>query len=308
MNQIQPTTQNYQVITPDLYGKFIDFVDAKPQTVRTYKSNLKGFSSWLECEDIQRPTRQDVLKYRDFLKSKYKPATVQLYMTALRLFFQWLEVEGLYPDITKHVKGARVETGHKKDAFTPQQIKKIIGSIDRSTTAGKRDYAIFLLMVTGGLRDIEVSRANIGDLRTLGNETVLYIQGKGRDEKSDYIKVPFEVETALIEYLQTRSDRSDDAPLFTSLSNNSTEKRLSTRSISGNIKACFVKAGYDSNRLTAHSLRHTAVTLSLIGGATLQEAQAFARHSSITTTQIYAHNLDRMKNPCEGLITGAIFS
>lgn len=33
-------------------------------------------------------------------------------------------------------------------------------------------------MITGGLRTIEVSRANIEDLRTAGNNTVLFIQGK----------------------------------------------------------------------------------------------------------------------------------
>jgi len=35
-------------------------------------------------------------------------------------------------------------------------------------------------MLTCGLRTIEVSRANIGDLRVLGDNTVLYIQGKGK--------------------------------------------------------------------------------------------------------------------------------
>jgi site-specific recombinase XerD len=57
-------------------------------------------------------------------------------------------------------------------------------------------------------------------------------------------------------------------------------------------------AGFDSERLTSHSLRHTAITWSLQAGATLQEVQQFARHSSINTTQIYAHNLERLDNPC----------
>ena len=50
----------------------------------------------------------------------------------------------------------------------------------------------------------------------------------------------------------------------------------------------------DSSRLTAHSLRHTAVTLALMGGATIQEARLLARHSSINTTLIYAHNINRV--------------
>lgn len=79
------------------------------------------------------------------------------------------------------------------------------------------------------------------------------------------------------------------------------------RSISGLVKARLKQAGYNSDRLTAHSLRHTAVTLSLIGGQSLQEVQQFARHINITTTQIYAHNLDRANNKCEETIANAIF-
>ena len=162
-------------------------------------------------------------------------------------------------------------------------------------------------MVTGGLRDIEVHRANIEDLRTLGDSTVLYLQGKGREERAEYIKITPEVEKAIRASLTDRKSTDGKSPLFISLSNNSNGERISTRSISGTIKHYLRIAGYDSERLTAHSLRHTAVTLSLLGGKTLQEVQQFARHSNISTTQIYAHNLDRAKNNCEATIARAIF-
>ena len=179
--------------------------------------------------------------------------------------------------------------------------------MERDTAQGRRDYAIFALMVTGGLRDIEVHRANIEDLRTLGDSTILYLQGKGREERTDYVKVMPEVERAIRASLADRKDIQGKQPLFASLSNNSKGGRISTRSISGIVKNSLVKAGYESDRLTAHSLRHTAVTLSLLGGNSLQEVQQFARHSNIATTQIYAHNLERAKNKCESTIASAIF-
>lgn len=136
----------------------------------------------------------------------------------------------------------------------------------------------------------------------------MHIQGKGREEKTDYIKVQPIVERAIRSYLKSDSRKlNPKEPLFSSTSNNSKGKRLSTRSISGIVKNRLVKTGYDSERLTAHSLRHTAVTLTLLGGQTLQEVQQFARHTNITTTQIYAHNLDRAKNKCEEVIAKAIF-
>ena len=66
-------------------------------------------------------------------------------------------------------------------------------------------------------------------------------------------------------------------------------------------------AGYISSRLTAHSLRHTAITLALLAGQSIQDVQAFARHSSINTTTIYAHNVNRLDSRCESLIERAIF-
>ena len=75
--------------------------------------------------------------------------------------------------------------------------------------------------------------------------------------------------------------------------------RMTTRSISRIAKQAMREQGIDSPRLTAHSMRHTAVTLALLGGATVQETQAMARHASVTTTMRYAHNLDRAEAKAE---------
>lgn len=64
----------------------------------------------------------------------------------------------------------------------------------------------------------------------------------------------------------------------------------------------MVAIGFDSLRLTAHLLRHTAVALALKGGATLQQVQQFARHRLIQTTLHYAHNLEIARNPCPRLV------
>jgi len=296
-----------QAVTEDLYTRFISFLDASPKTVQTYTRAIRQFSKWLAERGISQPTREDVVAFREELKEGHKPSTVQSYIVAVRLFFQWTEQAGLYPNIAQHIKGAKLTKEHRKDYLTSSQVKSVLCDFDRSTPQGRRDYAIFTLMVTGGLRDIEVHRANIEDLRTLGDSTVLYLQGKGREERAEFIKVPAEVEKAIRASLADRTNATPDQPLFASMSNNSKGGRISTRSISGIVKTRLVQAGYDSDRLTAHSLRHTAVTLSLLGGNSLQEVQQFARHSNISTTLIYSHNLERMNNKCESTIASAIF-
>ena len=297
-----------QTITEDLFSRFTAYIDAKPKTVQTYTRAIRQFYAFLYRRGITQPQRADILAFRDELKATgHKPTTVQNYITAARLFFQWTAQEGIYPNIAEHIKGATLSKDHKKDYLTSKQVKRVLASIDRSTIQGKRDYAMLALMITGGLRTIEVSRADIQDIRTVGDDSALFIQGKGRDEKEEYVKIQPPVEDAIREYLKARglADMSD--PLFASTSNNSKGGRLTTRSVSGIVKDRLVAAGYDSSRLTAHSLRHTAVTLSLLGGEDLQKVQQFARHSNLATTMIYAHNLDRAKNKCEATIANAIF-
>ena len=290
-----------------LQARFIEHLETSPKTVATYTRAIRQFIKYLAERGIAQPTKEDLRAFKKDLKEEHAPATVQNYIVAVRRFFQWTEEEEIYPNIAKNLKSGSVDKGHKKDYLTSKQVKAVLSGINQDTPQGRRDYAIFALMVTGGLRDIEVHRANLEDLRTLGDSTVLYIQGKGREEKKEYIKVPAEVERAIRASLADRTDLEAKAPLFISLSNNSKGKRISTRSISGIIKEALKRAGYDSDRLTAHSLRHTAVTLSLLGGNSLQEVQQFARHRNISTTQIYAHNLDRAKNKCESTIASAIF-
>lgn len=297
----------YKSITVDLFAKFIDFVDATPKTIQTYTRAIRQFAKWLEAHGITQPTREDIIAYREELKADHKPSTVQNYITAVRLFFQWAEREGFYSNIADHIKGAKLDKNHKKDYLTSRQVKKVLEQAKEESIEGLRNYAILVLMFTGGLRTIEVSRANIEDLRTAGDNTVLYIQGKGHEEKTDYIKLMPEVEDAIRAYLKARGASDNKEPLFTSLSNNSKGARISTRSVSGIVKEALVNAGFNSDKLTAHSTRHTAVTLALMGGQSLQEVQQFARHTNIATTQIYAHNLDRAKNQCEATIAKAIF-
>ena len=289
------------------YLDYVSFLDAAPRTVQTYTGSIRQFIKWTQARGIRQPTRRDIIEYRDDLRKRCKPTTVQNYITAFRLFFKWTEQAGIYPNICDHIKGAKLDSSYKRDYLNADQVRDILTSIDTSSAKGNRDYCILELMVTGGLRDIEVSRANIEDLRQLGGHTVLYLQGKGKEERADFIKVVPEVEKPLRKYLKTRKTAKGKQPLFSRLSNNGRGQRLSPRAISNLVKERLIDAGYNSERLTAHSLRHTAVTLSLIGGLPIDEVQQFARHKNISTTQIYAHHLDRAKNRSEDTIAASIF-
>lgn len=303
--QIQTQATGLQA---DIFQRFIAYLDAAPKTVETYTRALRPLIKWLKAHGINRPQREDLLQYRNELKATRKPATVQLYMITARLFFQWTKQEGLYPDIAEHLKGAKIDRRHPKNkALEAYQVKDVLQAVDRSTLEGARNYAMLVVMFTGGLRTIEASRANIEDLDTLAGAPVLYVQGKGRDERAEHINLNRHAEAAIRDYLKLRPEARPSDPLFTSTSNRNRGGRMTTRSISQTVKNAFLAVGLNSAKWTAHSTRHTAVTLAIDAGATLLEAQQFARHLNPATTEIYYHERKEAINPCADKVAAAIF-
>lgn len=283
-----------------LVDKFLLAQDVKEKSKLTYRKALKQFFSHIAEHRTSSISREDIISYKESLTQKGLSAfTLSTYLVAVRKFFEWAESVKLYPNIARGIKGAKKPRGFKKDALTVEQVKKVLASIDRSTLQGKRDYALLNLLVRTGLRTIEVIRADVADMRQEGGEALLYIQGKGRDTKDEFVLLTEDTLAPIRDYLSERGPLIETSPLFSSLSDRNMSERLTTRSLSRIGKTYLRGAGLDDRRLTAHSFRHTAVTLSLMGGATIQEAQALARHSSVNTTLIYAHNINRVGNAPE---------
>ena len=291
----------------DMLNRFIQFVDVSKASVTAYISGVRAFMRYLHDNGITNPTQDNVLTFKKALTETKSASTVALYLSSLRRFFAWCQSEGLYEDISSGVKAPHVDTGHKKDCFTANQLKAIIGGIERNGLKGKRDYALFALVAATGLRCVEVMRADICDIRNVSGENVLYIQGKGKTSKADFVKLSAPIMNAINDYLSARGNVSDDSPLFASCSRRNFGGRMTTRSISRVCKSAMREAGFDSRRLTAHSLRHSAITIALLAGMSIQEVSQFARHSNISITMIYSHDIERLKSQCENTISNAIF-
>lgn len=296
----------FNTINNDVFNSFIKYLDVAQKSVETYTKAIKSFSRYLQSNNINRPTRQDVLDYKAYLEPTHKPATINLYIIATRLFFEWTEQQGIYPNIAEHIKGKKINREPKKDALTLTQVKEILQNIDTSTQQGLRDYAIVTTAITCGLRTIELSRLTLNDIRQCGDNMVLDVLGKGRDEHEQVI-LPLATYKVILNYLATRDTKDGTQPVFVSMSNKNKGGQMTTRSISRIIKNTFVDTGYNTDHLTAHSCRHTAVTLALLNGNSVQEVQQMARHKNIATTMIYAHNLEKAQNTCTNNIANAIF-
>ena len=249
------------------------------------------------------------------IKVNCKPNTVAQYLRSVCQFFQWTEASGIYPNIAANIHAPKVKHDtHRKDALTAAEVLQIETSIaeraaarteaaqeaqkdtagrtQRSTEQGKRLYAMYLLAVNAGLRTVEISRANVKDLETKGGQAWLYIWGKGHSEPDQKKPICPEVAAAVKDYLRSRTDRpTGTSPLFVSTGNRSGGQRIAPTTISTMLKQAMQQAGFDSERLTAHSLRHTAGNnVRRITGNNLYETQKYMRHSNPATTEIYMHD------------------
>ena len=288
----------------DRISDFLDSLDVAEKSRATYERSLRQFILWLyesgrHTLELQ---REDILAYKEYLTGSKSAYTVTLYLTSVRKLYQWLESNRAYPDITRGIKGAKKPKGFRKDTLSQEQLTQTLASIDTQTLEGLRDCAIFNLMARTGLRCIEVSRALVEDIRMEQGQEVLWIQGKGRDSKDEFVLLLPEALMLIKAYLQVRGRVRKEEPLFCSHSDRNRGEALSTRSISRIIKNSMRAVGLDDSRLTAHSLRHTAITQSISGGASMEQAQAMARHTDSKTTLAYFHNLERVSSGAEKFI------
>lgn len=248
------------------------------------------------------------------IKQICKATTAKQYLQTVRQFFSWTAANGYYPNIAANIHTPPIrQNAHKKDALTAADVltiensiaenaaakaaeaaskaKDTAGRIQRAAEQGKRLNAIYLLAVTAGLRTIEISRANIKDIGLQNGRAYIYVWGKGHAE-ADYKKpIALEVYNAICDYISSRSDKpTGSAPLFVATGNRSGGKRLAPTTISTMLKKALQQAGYHSDRITAHSLRHTAGnTVMELTGDNLYITQQYMRHTNPNTTEIYLH-------------------
>lgn len=171
-----------------------------------------------------------------------------------------------------------------------------------NTDQDKRDLAILTLMAYCALRSIEITRANLDNLKTEQDRMILEVQGKGYQEADEIVIIPRDQEQVIRSWVACRKEINANGPLFVSLSNRTKGARLSLRAIREMVKSRFNLAGVVGDKKTTHSLRHSAITTAIRNGATPLQVQAMARHSSFDTTLGYIHAVNRIDDPAEDFI------
>lgn len=150
---------------------------------------------------------------------------------------------------------------------------------------GVRDYALFLLILSSGLRVSEAVGINLKDLDL--NNAVCRIRGKGNKERIVHITPPCcaALKRYMSEYRDLIPGLETDA-LFVS---RRYVGRLTTRSVQKAMQKHTLNAELGGKGYTPHKLRHTAATTLAKDGVDLLAIQQVLGHESPATTEIYTH-------------------
>ena len=148
-----------ELVIMDYKQDFLNFIDVGGETVKSYNCGVKRFIEYLRDNNITNPTREDVIAFRNKQVNEKSIATANAYLSALKAFFGYLEYNGVYKNITTNVKNVRQSVLPKKQVLTLNQIKEIYSKLE-----DVREKCIFSLMITTGLRGIEVVNAKIEDI------------------------------------------------------------------------------------------------------------------------------------------------
>jgi integrase/recombinase XerC/integrase/recombinase XerD len=310
MNTTLPTTTTADAIRviadiSTVIELFANSQDVAVSSRDLYRRTVAGFFAWVEetGRTISALTVADIIAYKEQLLNVGKSSlTVASYINSIRRFYEWAEANKIYPNVAKGVHAPKRKQEFKKK---PLSVAKVGELLRYEQAQSARDYAIVNLCVRTGLRCIEVVRANVSDITYIGEQRVLMVQGKGRVEKDNFVILTDAAYKPIAAYLSTRKGTDANAPLFVSESNRNTGGRMTTRAVSGVIKAGLKNVGLDNRAFSAHSLRHTAGTNVLRAGGSIEQAQYMLRHSNPATTQIYTATLreeQRLSNGGETLL------
>ena len=293
--------ESKKIIVGDYVQRYLDYIDVSDNTIKTYNVGLLQFIQYLKNHNIQEPTREDIIDFREYLKEEQlKPNTINAYLIAVRNFYSWLAYEGITKDITKKIKGIKLERKHLKRGLSLEEIKKVL-----SVCKDIREELIIKIMINCGLRCNEVVNIELTDFYNDKGIVMMKVLGKARNGlKQDAIKIDNRLFELIQEYVKQYNIQDY---LFVSTSNHNTNGKLTTKTIRYIVKNLFEKAGLDMDMLSTHSTRHTTCELLLEKGMPIQEVSEFMRHKSINTTIVYSKELDARNSQASNILCDEIF-
>lgn len=262
-----------------------------PSTVRGRERIARQFLAGRTptCDGTDRAiTAAEVTAFLVRESARLSPGSMGAVSSRLRSMLRYLSVRGLadpgLADAVPRIASWRETMLPRFPA--PAAVDALLGSCDRSTVVGARDFAVLMLLARLGLRAIEISRLELSDVDWRAGE----IELDGKAHRRGRLPLPAEVGEALVAYLRVRGRAHQR--LFMTVT--APARPLEPTGVRSLVRHAYLRAGLEP--VGAHQLRHALASDLLRSGASLVAIGQVLRHQDLQSTAIYAKvDLERLR-------------
>lgn len=269
------------------YNELKVFFDNLPSnTKQTYITAINQFLEFVSkgINQIHTVSISELLRYIQFLRTKYKAATVNVKLASLKKLFVILELTYNIENIFKKISGLKIKPIKTEKVIKAQkvlsldEIKIVLDFLyTKNSSTATRDYCLFRLLAETGLRVSEALSIKILDIKHFKTHFIITVIGKGQKQREVLIS------PELYSHLTTLSDNEF---IFKS--------RSGTKLTRTYINRLFNDIGLKAfgRTITPHMLRHSFATHYISDHpAKLKGLSRYLGHSSVSTTlNMYIHN------------------
>ena len=273
----------------DDYEEYCTSIGNKSGTINAKNSFCLVFLQFLSdigCNDISKITAEIVARSCLIYTNKNGYA-------ALRQFLRYLFEKGLISKdlsaVVPHFKRRQIVP----NVFTPEEIKKIEGTISADTPTGKRNLAILLLVTRMGLRSGDIAELKLSSI-DFSSSHIDLIQQKTGEPLS--ILIPKDVYSALQSHIESMSCRLSDGYVFHSMK--APYGMLTTSMIRHIVSECMISAGIDikGRKHGPHALRSSLASNLVNNGASYDTVRKILGHTDPDAVKHYVKtDIERLR-------------
>jgi site-specific recombinase XerD len=274
---------------PGFFTYLLDERGLRPASIEQYRFHLDRFEAYLDRVGVRRLQELSPVLLSSFVveraSSGLARSTVRDGAGVLRVFLRFAHREGLLArDLSDAVGWPQVyRLASVPRSISWEDVNKVLAGVDRRTVAGRRDYAILLLLVVYGLRGGEIAALTLDDIDWKRERLAIPERKAGHSTAFPFTATVGEV---LIAYLKDGRPETDDRHLFFRAF--APLRPIGPAAVSGRARHYLLKAGIDVPRPGSHTLRHTTVQRLVDADFDLKTIGDFIGHRSAASTEIYA--------------------
>lgn len=274
---------------PGFFDYLVEERGLRPASVRGYRHHLDRFEAYLQRIDFGSFGDLSPTVISAFMVERSSAglakSTVRDSAGALRVFLRYAHREGALPiDLSGAVGWPQVyRLSTIPRSISWGDVNRVLAGVERRTPAGRRDYAILLLLVTYGLRGREIAALTLNDIDWKCERLAVPERKAGHATAFPLSTV---VGEAILDYLQNGRPETTDRQLFFRAV--APRKPIGPAAVSSLARHYLLEAGVDVPRPGSHTLRHSAVQRLVDADFDLKTIGDFVGHRSARSTEVYA--------------------